>query len=70
MHSVGRGGRDELRERGIETYTLPYVEQLASGKLLYNAGSAAWCSETAWRGGRAVQREGTYVYLRLIRAVV
>ena len=26
----------------METYTLPYVKQIASGNLLYDAGEGAW----------------------------
>ena len=34
-HSERRRGWDELRN--IKTYTLPYVKQIASGNLLYDA---------------------------------
>ena len=34
------------RESSIEIYTLPCVKQIASGKLLCNIGSSAWCSVT------------------------
>ena len=44
-------------ESSIDIYTLPCVRQIASGNLLYRAGSSAWCS------GRGLQREGAYVYL-------
>ena len=40
----GEGGMN--RESSIETYTLPCVKQIANGKLLYDAGSSAWCSVT------------------------
>ena len=33
----GEGGMSE--ESSTETYTLPYVKQIASGKLLYNTGA-------------------------------
>ena len=52
----------------IETCTLPYVRQLASGNLLYDAGSSTSCSVTTWRGGMGwevggrFKKEGTYVY--------
>ena len=44
-----------------ETYTLPYIKQIAGGKLLYNTGSSVWCTVTTqrgrmgWRSGREVQ---------------
>ena len=41
-HSRGRRGWDELRE----TFTLPYIKQIASGKLLYNTRSSTQCSVT------------------------
>ena len=53
-------------------HILPYVKQLASGNLLYNAGSSNRCSVTTLRGrvgwevGRKFKREMRYVYLWLI----
>ena len=47
------------------TYTLPCVKETASGDLLYNTGSSAWCSVLCddldgWDGGsgREIQGEG------------
>ena len=58
----------------METYALPYVKQIASGNLLYDARSSnQHCDNLArWdqvEGGREVQREGTHVYLWLIPVV-
>ena len=39
----GRGGGMNW-EIGIDIYTLPCVKQIASGKMLYSAGSSALCS--------------------------
>ena len=58
----------------METYKLPYVKWMASGNLLYDAGSSnqVLCDNLeggGWGGvggGREAQREGTYVYLWLI----
>ena len=53
-----------MRETGIETYTLPYVKQIASGNLPYDAGSSklVLCDNLeGWDG-----REGTEVCLWLI----
>ena len=53
-------------------YILPYVKQIASGNLLYNAGSSNRCSVTTLRGGigwevgRKFKREVRNVYLWLI----
>ena len=47
----GRRECDQLRESSIDTYTLPYVNQIANGGLLYNTGSSTWCSVTSQRGG-------------------
>ena len=41
----GEGGTK--RESGVDTYTLPCVKWVSSGKLLYSAGSSAQCSVTA-----------------------
>jgi len=38
----GTGGMNW--EIGIDIYTLPYVKQIANGKLLQSTGSSAWCS--------------------------
>ena len=60
----------------IETYTLPYVKELASRNFLYDAGTQSWCSVTTSRGGMGrkvggrFKREGTYVYLWLIHVDV
>ena len=39
----GRGGEMNW-EIGIDICALPCVKQIASGNLLYNTGSSAWCS--------------------------
>ena len=46
MDIVGAGEDGTNWESSIEIYALPYVNQMASGMLLYNTGSSAWCSET------------------------
>ena len=57
-----------------ETYTLPYVKQIARGSLIYDALSR--CSVTTQRGrkgkevGGGFKREGTYVHLMLIQGDV
>ena len=46
-------------ESNMEAYTLPYVKQIASGNLLYEAGSSnlvlydniEGCSGVGWEGG-------------------
>ena len=35
----GEGEGVKTRQGGIETYALPYIKQLASGNLLYDAGT-------------------------------
>ena len=78
----GRRGWDELREQHWHTYTT--MGKTASGKLLCNTGSPAWCSwwprGEEWRRGRSKAQEGgdythththTYIYiLWLIHIVV
>ena len=54
---------------------LPWVKQIAGGKLSYSAGSSAWCSVMMGAiGGGGVEerlkREGIYVSLQLIHTVV
>ena len=56
----GRRGWDELREQHWHTYTT--MGKTASGKLLCNTGSPAWCSwwprGEEWRRGRSKAQEG------------
>ena len=41
----GHGGQGEMNWKiGIDICALPCVKQIASGNLLYNAGSSAQCS--------------------------
>lgn len=57
-----------LIESSIDMYTLPCVEQMASGKLPYSAGSSAQCCDGlegrggGWQGGR-LEKEGMYVFV-------
>ena len=44
--TVGEGEGGLNWYSSIKTYTLPYVKQIASGNLLYDAGSSIWCSVT------------------------
>ena len=60
-------------ENRNDIYTLPYVKQIASGKLLFSAGSSTQCSVMTcggWGGGVGCRREGRYVYMWLIHFVV
>ena len=41
-------------ESSTDTYTLPCVKDIASGKLMYSTGSSAWCSVMTYRGGIGV----------------
>ena len=73
-HTVWEGkGRINL-ERSVETYTLPYLKQIASENLLCDAESSAWCSVVTsgvgWGVGGRFKKQGTYVYLWLIHADV
>ena len=43
LRDTGGGGRkrqDKCRESSMETYTLPYVKQIASRNLLYDPGNS------------------------------
>ena len=68
----GRQERVGRTESSMETYTLPYVKQIAGGNLLYDSGSSNWCSVTTyrddmgWEVGQNFKREETYLYLWLI----
>ena len=59
-------------ETSMETYTLPYVKQIASGNLMYDSGNSNWGSVTTQRGGNGQEvgerfkMEGAYVNLWLI----
>ena len=49
---LGKGEGGMIWENSIETYTLPYVKEIASGSLPNDAGIQSWCSVTTWRGGK------------------
>ena len=64
---MGEGEGGTNWESSMETLTLPYVKETASGNLLYEAGSSTPCSVTTWGwagwggevgGGREVQVGG------------
>ena len=46
MDTVGEGEGGMNGESNMETYTLPYVKQMASGNLLCDTGSSTQCSVT------------------------
>ena len=59
----GEGGM--YGESNMETYTLPYVKQIASGNMLCDSGNSNQGSATTYRGGMGrevgwrFKREGT-----------
>ena len=63
-------------DSNMETYTLLYVKQIASGNWLCDSGHSNWGSMTTERGGMGweiggrLKREGTYIYLWLIHVDV
>ena len=64
-HSGRRGGGMNW-EFGIDIYTLPCVKQIASGNLLYSAGSSVWCfvmTRCVGWGFRRFKKEGIYIYI-------
>ena len=72
------GGGGMNREIGTAVYTLPCVNETASGNLLCRAGSWAWRSVTTWKAGMEVgwggvgrmsRWEGICAYIQLIRDV-
>ena len=42
----GEGESGMNGESSMESYTLPYFKQIASGNLLYNSGNSNWGSVT------------------------
>ena len=44
MDTVGEGEGEVNRENTMEIYTLPYIKQITSGNLLYDARSSNQCS--------------------------
>ena len=63
----GRGeGEAGTTESNINIPTFTTMCKIATGKLLYNTGSLAWCSVMTqgvrWQGGR-LKKEEIYVYL-------
>ena len=71
-----REERMSCMERVTWKLTSPYVKQIANGNLLYDSGNSNRGSVSSYRGemGREMEgrfkREGTYVYLWLIRVDV
>ena len=61
-------------EIGIDVYALLCVKQIASGNLLYSAGSSAQRSVMTWMGGMGMGKGNpggrTYVYIELIHFIV
>ena len=53
---MGKRKVGQLRQNGIDIYTLPCVKQTVNGNLLYSIGSSAWCCDdlngrdAGWRG--------------------
>jgi len=76
MDTAGEGEGGTNWENSIETYILPYVKQISSGKLLYNTGSSTWCSVTTemvgwyreWEGDS--KKEGPMYTSCLIQIVI
>ena len=70
LDSAGEGEGGMIWENSIETYTLPYVKQITSESLLYDARNPkAVLYITLMDGverevGRGFRREGTHVCLR------
>jgi len=53
---TGKAGGEKNLDSSIDTYALPCVKQIASGKMLCYTGSSAWHSVRAgvgrgWEGG-------------------
>ena len=67
-NTVGEGEGGMNWESSTETYTLPYVKQIASGKLQYNTGALWQLRGMEWgrRWERSSRGKRTYVYLWLI----
>ena len=75
--TYGWGRKERVRCMGRvawNVYTLPYAKQIANGNLLNDSGNSNWGSVTTqrdgkgWEVGGRFKKEGTYVYLWLIRA--
>ena len=50
-HGKGREREGDMNwQHRTDIYTLPCVKQIANGKLLYNTGNSAWCSEMTQMG--------------------
>ena len=58
VNTLEKGEGGTKWESSIEIYTLPYVKQIAIGRLVYNIGSSAQCSVITWRGRREAQDGG------------
>ena len=54
VYTVGEGEGRLNREVRIDIYTLPWVNQGASGNLLHSTGNSARCSVMTYKGGMGV----------------
>ena len=76
LSDTGEGEGGMISENSIETYTLPYVKQIASGNLLYDSRkpkAGDILEGVGWGGrqeGERFKREGACVYLWLIHTDV
>ena len=74
LDTVGEGEGGMNRESSMETHTLPYLNYIASGDLLYDSGSSNLCSLTTHRGrmgwevGGSFKSMGTYGWFMLMYA--
>ena len=56
MDTAGKAEGEKNLDSSIGMYSLPWVKQIASGKMLYYTGSSAWHSVRGgmgrgWQGG-------------------
>ena len=78
VDTVGEGVGETNGDSSIETHTLPYIKQIASGNLLCDTGSSnlVLCDKLdGWNGvgarkevqeeGTKIQKKGTYIYIYL-----
>ena len=69
---VDTGGEERVGHSGSSIGVCATMCEAASGEMLCSTGSSACCSVMARRGrvGRSLEREGIYIHIKLIHAVV
>ena len=62
MVAVGREGWEDVREFGVDMYTVLYLEWITNKVLLCSTGNSAQWYVAAWRGGNLGENGYMHMY--------